>query len=98
VSRYEGDLVAKFYFAKHKLVWEVLDGGLKSKIEVQWSDIAAIKVSFTEDGPDTLDIVVSFQCLLHFSSACVFFSFALIQMVVVTSNFLYFGVDFFPTF
>lgn len=62
MSRYEGDLVGKFYFAKHKLVWEVLDGGLKSKIEVQWSDIAAIKAFFTEDGPDTLDIVVNFQC------------------------------------
>ncbi|OAY71873.1 hypothetical protein ACMD2_11155 [Ananas comosus] len=37
VSRYEGDLVAKCYFAKHKLVWEVLEGGLKSKIEIQWS-------------------------------------------------------------
>lgn len=34
VSRYEADLVAKCYFAKHKLVWEVLDGGLKSKIEM----------------------------------------------------------------
>ncbi|PNX98201.1 hypothetical protein L195_g021443, partial [Trifolium pratense] len=30
-SRYEGDLVAKCYFAKHKLVWEVLDSGLKHK-------------------------------------------------------------------
>ncbi|KAG6527407.1 hypothetical protein ZIOFF_009506 [Zingiber officinale] len=27
VSRYEGDLVAKCYFAKHKLIWEVLEGG-----------------------------------------------------------------------
>ncbi|MED6127303.1 hypothetical protein PIB30_086834, partial [Stylosanthes scabra] len=27
-SRKEGDLVAKCYFAKHKLVWEVLDGCL----------------------------------------------------------------------
>ncbi|KAG6527402.1 hypothetical protein ZIOFF_009501 [Zingiber officinale] len=27
VSRYEGDLVAKYYFAKHKLIWEVLEGG-----------------------------------------------------------------------
>lgn len=62
MSRYEGDLVGKFYFAKHKLVWEVLDGGLKSKIEVQWSDIAAIKASFTEDRPETLEIVVSLQC------------------------------------
>ncbi|KAG6523572.1 hypothetical protein ZIOFF_013433 [Zingiber officinale] len=37
VSRYEGDLVAKCYFAKHKLVWEVLEGGLKCKIEFHCS-------------------------------------------------------------
>ncbi|KAG6527410.1 hypothetical protein ZIOFF_009509 [Zingiber officinale] len=37
VSRYEGDLVAKCYFSKHKLVWEVLEGGLKSKIEFHWA-------------------------------------------------------------
>ncbi|KAG6527403.1 hypothetical protein ZIOFF_009502 [Zingiber officinale] len=37
VSRYEGDLVAKCYFAKHKLVWEVLEGGLKYKIEFHCS-------------------------------------------------------------
>ncbi|GER25303.1 hypothetical protein STAS_00876 [Striga asiatica] len=43
VSTYEGDLVAKCYFAKHKLVWEVLECGLKSKIEIQWSDIMALK-------------------------------------------------------
>ncbi|RRT42784.1 hypothetical protein B296_00054219 [Ensete ventricosum] len=36
VSRYEGDLVAKCYFAKRKLVWEILEGGLKSKVEIQW--------------------------------------------------------------
>ncbi|KVH99041.1 hypothetical protein Ccrd_022725 [Cynara cardunculus var. scolymus] len=40
-----GDLVAKCYFAKHKLVWEVLDGGLKNKIEIQWSDIMALKAT-----------------------------------------------------
>ncbi|KAG6495962.1 hypothetical protein ZIOFF_043799 [Zingiber officinale] len=48
VSRYEGDLVAKCYLAKHKLVWEVLEGGLKSKIEFYWSDITAIKAVFFE--------------------------------------------------
>ncbi|KAL5708988.1 hypothetical protein ACHQM5_019727 [Ranunculus cassubicifolius] len=58
VSRYEGDLVAKCYYAKHKLVWEVLDGGLKSKMEIQWSDIIALKADFPEDGPGTLDLVV----------------------------------------
>ena len=59
VSRYEGDLVVKCYFAKHKLVWEVLDGGLKSKIEIQWSDICALKVVCPETEPGTLEIAVS---------------------------------------
>ncbi|KAJ4718678.1 ATP-dependent DNA helicase [Melia azedarach] len=62
-SRYEGDLVGKCYFAKHKLVWEVLDGGLKNKIEIQWSDIVAIKASYPEDAPGTLDVVLARQPL-----------------------------------
>ncbi|XLR09183.1 hypothetical protein S83_037121 [Arachis hypogaea] len=56
-SKYEGDLVAKCYFAKHKLVWEILEGGLKSKIEIQWSDITALKANCPEDMcslPDSL--------------------------------------------
>ncbi|KAG6521469.1 hypothetical protein ZIOFF_018590 [Zingiber officinale] len=57
VSRYEGDLVAKCYFAKHKIVWEVLKGGLKSKIEFHWSNIIAIKAVFFEGGHGSLDIV-----------------------------------------
>ncbi|XP_077223222.1 ATP-dependent DNA helicase isoform X2 [Tasmannia lanceolata] len=63
ISRYEGDLVAKCYYAKHKLVWEVLDGGLKSKIEIQWSDITALKATCPEDGVGTLDIVLARQPL-----------------------------------
>ncbi|XP_074588128.1 uncharacterized protein LOC141844039 [Curcuma longa] len=63
VSRYEGDLVAKCYFAKRKLVWEILDGGLKSKIEIQWSDITALKANSPEDGPGTLDLVLARQPL-----------------------------------
>ncbi|KAG1327545.1 Pre-rRNA-processing protein IPI3 [Cocos nucifera] len=62
-SRYEGDLVAKCYFAKHKLVWEVLDGGLKNKIEIQWSDITALKATSPENGPGTLDVVLARQPL-----------------------------------
>ncbi|KAL8123123.1 hypothetical protein AgCh_011207 [Apium graveolens] len=62
-SRHEGDLVAKCYFAKHKLVWEVLDGGLKNKIEIQWSDILALKATYADDAPGTLDIVLSRQPL-----------------------------------
>ncbi|KAG6473730.1 hypothetical protein ZIOFF_067647 [Zingiber officinale] len=59
VSRYEGDLVEKCYFTKRKLVWEVLEGGLKSKIEFHWSDITAIKAVFFEGDHGTLDIVYS---------------------------------------
>ncbi|KAL5146957.1 hypothetical protein HKD37_06G016722 [Glycine soja] len=62
-SRYEGDLVAKCYFAKHKLVWEVLEGGLKSKIEIQWSDIMALKAHCPDDGPSTLTVVLARQPL-----------------------------------
>lgn len=50
--------MAKCYFAKHKLVWEVLEGGLKSKIEIQWSDIMALKANCPETGPSTLNVVV----------------------------------------
>lgn len=76
VSRYEGDLVAKCYFAKHKLVWEVLEGGLKSKIEIQWSDITALKATCPENGQGTLDVVVclSGRCLLVSSSYLCFYS------------------------
>eukprot|EP00249_Psilotum_nudum_P019905 c27472_g1_i1 orf=309-1712(+) len=59
VSRYEGDLVAKCYYAKRKLVWEVLGKGLKSKIEIQWSDITALKASYPENEPGVLEIEVS---------------------------------------
>jgi len=57
-SKYEGDLVAKCYFAKQKLVWEVLEGELKSKIEIQWSDISQLKANCPDDGPSTLTLVV----------------------------------------
>eukprot|EP00249_Psilotum_nudum_P018718 c26932_g1_i2 orf=1116-2855(+) len=58
VSRYEGDLVAKCYYAKRKLVWEVLENGLKSKIEIQWSDITALKATCRDVEPGLLEIQV----------------------------------------
>ncbi|XP_060169197.1 uncharacterized protein LOC132600097 [Lycium barbarum] len=57
VSRYEGDLIAKCYYAKQKLVWEILDGPLKSKIEIQWSDIVAIRATIQPgDQPGILEL------------------------------------------
>ncbi|CAK9329762.1 unnamed protein product [Citrullus colocynthis] len=58
-SRHEGDLVAKCYYAKHKLVWEILEGGLKSKIEIQWSDIMGLKANCPGDGPAILNVVLA---------------------------------------
>ncbi|KAK3194172.1 hypothetical protein Dsin_025482 [Dipteronia sinensis] len=40
-----------------KLVWEVIEGGLKRKIEIQWLDIMALKTNMPEDGPGTLNVV-----------------------------------------
>jgi hypothetical protein len=57
-SRHKGDLVAKFYYAKKKIVWEVLNGALKSKIEIQWSDIEAIRATIVDDQPGILEIEV----------------------------------------
>ncbi|XP_057966850.1 uncharacterized protein LOC131157029 isoform X2 [Malania oleifera] len=62
-SKHEGDLVAKCYFAKHKLVWEVLEGGLKSKIEIQWSDIMGLKANCPDNGPGTLNVTLARQPL-----------------------------------
>ncbi|KAK4402140.1 hypothetical protein Sango_0954700 [Sesamum angolense] len=56
ITRHEGDLVAKLYYAKRKLVWEVLEGALKSKIEIQWSDIIAIRAVIHDNEPGTLEI------------------------------------------
>ncbi|KAI3975428.1 hypothetical protein MKX01_025282 [Papaver californicum] len=56
IAKHEGDLVAKCYYAKRKLVWEILDRGLKSKIEVQWRDISAIRAVFQENQPGILEL------------------------------------------
>ncbi|KAK2639364.1 hypothetical protein Ddye_027159 [Dipteronia dyeriana] len=56
VSIHEGDLVAKCYYAKKKLVWEFLERSLKRKIEIQWSDISAIRAIIEENVPGILHI------------------------------------------
>ncbi|KVH99490.1 hypothetical protein Ccrd_022275 [Cynara cardunculus var. scolymus] len=61
ISRNEGDLVAKLYYAKKKLVWEFLDGPLKSKIEIQWSEISAIRAFMYEAQPGLLEIELNQQ-------------------------------------
>ncbi|KAJ1383499.1 hypothetical protein SESBI_43334 [Sesbania bispinosa] len=50
------DLVAKFYYAKRKLVWEMLRDGLKDKIEIQWQNISAIRAVVQKNLPGILEI------------------------------------------
>ncbi|XVE63122.1 hypothetical protein DITRI_Ditri06bG0174500 [Diplodiscus trichospermus] len=65
VSRNEGDLVAKCYFAKRKLVWEFLENGLKSKIEIQWSDILSLMAVMNVDRPGILEIELNHPPSFH---------------------------------
>jgi len=57
-AKYPADLVAKFYYAKRKLVWEILRDGLKEKIEIQWQSISAIRAILEDNLPGILEIEV----------------------------------------
>lgn len=67
-SKNEGDLVVKFYYRKKKLVWEFLDGSLKKKLEIPWSQISAINAVFDEEqkGHIELEVFFSFFSYLFF--------------------------------
>lgn len=56
--------MAKLYYAKRKLVWEFLEGPLKKKIEIQWSDIGAMRAIIGDDQPGVWEIEVNL--ILHF--------------------------------
>ncbi|CAJ2628804.1 unnamed protein product [Trifolium pratense] len=55
-AKYPADLVSKFYYAKRKLVWEILRDGLKDKIEIQWRNITAIRAIIEDNLPGILEI------------------------------------------
>ncbi|THG06070.1 hypothetical protein TEA_008531 [Camellia sinensis var. sinensis] len=44
-----------------KIVWEVLERALKSKIKIQWSDIQAIRAIIRDDEPGILEIELNQQ-------------------------------------
>ncbi|GLT90158.1 hypothetical protein SLE2022_081040 [Rubroshorea leprosula] len=52
-------LVVKIYFAKRKLIWEIMCNQLMKKIEIQWADIAAIKAYSQDDGTEVLEVELS---------------------------------------
>lgn len=67
-AKYPADLVAKFYYAKRKLVWEILRDGLKEKIEIQWKNITAIRAVLQENLPGILELQVFFSSMHAYSS------------------------------
>lgn len=58
VSKNEGDLVAKIYYAKKKIVWELLFGSFKRKMEISWSEISAINAFISQGENGLLEIEV----------------------------------------
>ena len=56
VARHEGELIAKCYYAKKKLVWEVLENGVKKKIEINWADISYLNYSVPKNRSAFLEI------------------------------------------
>ncbi|KAK1325793.1 hypothetical protein QJS10_CPA01g01588 [Acorus calamus] len=58
-SQYGEGLMAKFYYGKSLLNWDMLeDTGLMNRIEIRWSDITAIRATFTKNEHDILEIEV----------------------------------------
>eukprot|EP00951_Prasinocladus_malaysianus_P032711 scaffold319681_cov47-Prasinocladus_malaysianus.AAC.2 len=56
---HSSDLVAKIYYAKKRMLWEVLDNGLKKKIEFLWSDISKMRVNFKGQDTDIWEFEMS---------------------------------------
>ncbi|KAL2325587.1 hypothetical protein Fmac_024645 [Flemingia macrophylla] len=55
-AKYTYELVAKCYYARQKLMWEILHDGLKYKIEIQYQNISAIRAFIDESSPGILEI------------------------------------------
>ncbi|GMN44020.1 hypothetical protein TIFTF001_013219 [Ficus carica] len=50
------DVVAKCYFGKRQLVWEILENRLKKKIQIPWGHISAMRATIEEDQPEVLEV------------------------------------------
>lgn len=88
-GRVEGELAAKIYFAKKKLVWEFIDGRLKSKMEISFSDITALRDVILPNQPATLELEVHFQSVsintffLNLINSMILFMYVLFMCVYV---------------
>lgn len=66
LARHEGHVVAKCYYAKKKIVWEILQGALKRKIEIHWADIIGINAVIKDNECGILLIEVNLTIFLKF--------------------------------
>ncbi|KDP23381.1 hypothetical protein JCGZ_23214 [Jatropha curcas] len=64
-SYYEDHLVAKCYYARRMLLWEILERGLKNKIEIHWNDIIAMRAIIQENQPGILELELNRVPKLH---------------------------------
>ncbi|GMN44028.1 hypothetical protein TIFTF001_013220 [Ficus carica] len=55
-AKNEEDVVAKFYFAKRRLLWEILENGLKKKIEIRWEQVLSMRVVIEDYQPGILEV------------------------------------------
>ncbi|KAG4907319.1 hypothetical protein AAZX31_20G087300 [Glycine max] len=55
-AKYPYELVAKCYYARQKLMWEILHDGLKYKIEIHCQNISAIRAVIEENSHGILEI------------------------------------------
>ncbi|KAB1225837.1 hypothetical protein CJ030_MR1G005238 [Morella rubra] len=65
VAEFEGNLVAKCYYGRKKLVWEIIEEKSKKKLEIQWCDILAIRALIAKDMPGILEIELNNPPKLH---------------------------------
>ena len=73
VAKNQEDVVTKCYYAKKRLIWELLENGLKKKMEIHWDQISAMRVITTESGHMILEIEVQTNTISNIFSF--FFSF-----------------------
>eukprot|EP00192_Tetraselmis_astigmatica_P008344 CAMPEP_0117670868 /NCGR_PEP_ID=MMETSP0804-20121206/13011_1 /TAXON_ID=1074897 /ORGANISM="Tetraselmis astigmatica, Strain CCMP880" /LENGTH=635 /DNA_ID=CAMNT_0005479253 /DNA_START=203 /DNA_END=2110 /DNA_ORIENTATION=- len=60
-SKQLADLSVKFYYAKKKVIWEVLEGSRKKKIEFLWSSISSMRMDLKGDDFDAWEVELNRQ-------------------------------------
>ena len=54
LAKYDEHVLLSFYWAEHKLVWEVLQLGVVRKMEVDFEDVQELEMSSGDEQPDKL--------------------------------------------